>query len=122
MREAMIERFPHGEDAPPFFVLSLKAGGTGLNLTRSTRIFHCDRWWNSAVENQATDRVLRIGQERNVQVYKASCSGTVEEKVDAIVERKRALSERVVGEGEAWLTERSTAELKELFTLDKEVS
>ena len=118
----MIERFPHGEDAPPFFVLSLKAGGTGLNLTRSTRIFHCDRWWNSAVENQATDRVLRIGQERKTQVYKASCSGTVEEKVDAIVERKRALSERVVGEGEAWLTERSTAELKELFTLDKEVS
>ena len=62
----MIECFPHGEDAPPFFVLSLKAGGTGLNLTRATRIFHCDRWWNPAVENQATDRVFRIGKERNV--------------------------------------------------------
>lgn len=121
-REAMIERFQNGADAPPFFVLSLKAGGTGLNLTRATRVFHYDRWWNPAVENQATDRVFRIGQERNVQVYKALCSGTVEEKVDAIVERKRALAERVVGGGEAWLTELSTAELKELFTLDKEIS
>ena len=121
-REAMIERFQNGADAPPFFVLSLKAGGTGLNLTRATRVFHYDRWWNPAVENQATDRVFRIGQDRNVQVYKALCSGTVEEKVDAIVERKRALAERVVGGGEAWLTELSTAELKELFTLDKEIS
>ena len=120
-RDAMIERFQIEEEAPSFFVLSLKAGGTGLNLTRATHVFHYDRWWNPAVENQATDRAFRIGQERNVQVYKALCAGTVEEKVDEIVARKRELAERVVGEGEAWLTELSTAELKELFTLDKDV-
>ena len=120
-RDAMIERFQIEEEAPSCFVLSLKAGGTGLNLTRATHVFHYDRWWNPAVENQATDRAFRIGQERNVQVYKALCAGTVEEKVDEIVARKRKLAERVVGEGEAWLTELSTAELKELFTLDKDV-
>ena len=120
-REAMIERFQTSEDAPLFFVLSLKASGSSLNLTRATRVFHYDRWWNPAVENQATDRAFRIGQRPNVQIYKALCAGTVEEKVDAIIERKRALADGVVGAGEAWLTELSTAELKELFTLEKSV-
>ena len=102
------------------FVLSLKAGGTGLNLTRATHVFHYDRWWNPAVENQATDRAYRIGQTKNVQVHKFVCAGTLEDKIDAMLERKKAVAEQVVGAGEAWLTELSNAELRQVFALSAE--
>ena len=87
-RDRMIERFQEADDAPPFFILSLKAGGTGLNLTRANHVFHFDRWWNPAVENQATDRAFRIGQIRSVQVHKFLCAGTLEERIDDLIERK----------------------------------
>jgi SNF2 family DNA or RNA helicase len=119
-RDRMIERFQNEEDGPSIFVLSLKAGGTGLNLTRASHVFHFDRWWNPAVENQATDRVFRIGQTKNVQVHKFVCAGTLEEKIDEMIERKKDLAARVVGAGEGWLTELSTAELKDLFSLRRE--
>jgi SNF2 family DNA or RNA helicase len=106
--------------APSIFILSLKAGGTGLNLTRANHVFHFDRWWNPAVENQATDRAFRIGQTRNVQVHKFLCVGTLEEKIDEMIERKKEVAEKVIGTGEGWLTELSTAELKELFALREE--
>ena len=90
---------------PALFVLSLKAGGTGLNLTAASHVFHFDRWWNPAVENQATDRAFRIGQHRRVLVHKFLCAGTLEEKIDAMIEKKKALAESVVGSGEEWLGE-----------------
>jgi hypothetical protein len=102
---------------PGVFLLSLKAGGTGLNLTAANHVVHFDRWWNPAVENQATDRAFRIGQRRNVQVRKFVCAGTLEERIDQMIERKKALAERIVGTGEAWLTELSTDQLRELITL-----
>ncbi|HHV06991.1 MAG TPA: SWF/SNF helicase family protein [Firmicutes bacterium] len=108
------------EDGPPFFILTIKAGGTGLNLTRANHVFHFDRWWNPAVENQATDRVYRIGQQKNVQVYKFVCRGTIEERIDEIIERKLELAENIVGSGESWLTKLSTAEFKELMALREE--
>jgi len=117
-RDAMVERFQAKDDeAPPIFILSLKAGGTGLNLTAANHVFHFDRWWNPAVENQATDRAFRIGQKRRVQVHKFVCVGTLEEKIDAMIEQKKEIAGRVVGSGEAWLTKLSNAELKALFTL-----
>ncbi len=118
-RDQMIARF-QTDDGPPVFLLSLKAGGTGLNLTRANHVFHFDRWWNPAVENQATDRAFRIGQTRNVQVHKFLCTGTLEEKIDEMIERKKAVAEDVVGTGEGWLTKLSDRELKEVFTLGKE--
>ncbi len=118
-RERMVERF-QAEDGNKIFILSLKAGGTGLNLTRASHVFHFDRWWNPAVENQATDRAYRIGQKRNVQVHKFLCAGTIEEKVDVMIERKREIAAQVVSEGEGWLTELSTDALKDLFTLNAE--
>jgi len=116
-RDRMVERFQAEEDGPRLFVLSLKAGGTGLNLTRASHVFHFDRWWNPAVESQATDRAFRIGQTRRVQVHKLVCAGTLEEKIDEMIERKREVAERIVGTGEGWLTELSTAELREVFAL-----
>jgi SNF2 family DNA or RNA helicase len=118
-RERLVERF-QGEGGPPVFVLSLKAGGTGLNLTRANRVFHFDRWWNPAVENQATDRAFRIGQRRNVQVHKLVCAGTLEERIDEMIARKQELAEKVVGAGEGWLTELSNKEISEIFTLREE--
>jgi SNF2 family DNA or RNA helicase len=118
-RERLIERFQR-EDGPPVFVLSLKAGGTGLNLTRANRVFHFDRWWNPAVENQATDRAFRIGQSRSVQVHKFVCAGTLEEKIDEMIARKQELAEKVVGTGEGWLTELSNREISEIFALREE--
>ena len=100
------------------FLLSLKAAGTGLNLTAANHVIHVDRWWNPAVEDQATDRAFRIGQSRNVQVRKFICTGTLEERIDEMIERKKALAQRVVGTGEEWLTELSTEELRDLFALD----
>ena len=104
-------------DGPPVFLLSLKAGGTGLNLTAATQVVHFDRWWNPAVEDQATDRAYRIGQKHNVQVRKFVCGGTLEERIDAMIEAKRALAERIVGTGEGWLTELSTDQLREVIAL-----
>jgi SNF2 family DNA or RNA helicase len=115
-RTRMVERF-QAEDGPPLFILSLKAGGYGLNLTRANHVIHFDRWWNPAVENQATDRAFRIGQTRNVQVRKFVCSGTLEERIDLMIEQKRALAEQVVGTGENWITELSTGQLRDLFSL-----
>jgi SNF2 family DNA or RNA helicase len=119
-RDRMVERFQGEKDGPQLFILSLKAGGTGLNLTSANHVFHFDRWWNPAVENQATDRAFRIGQTRNVQAHKFLCVGTLEEKIDEMIERKKEVAAGVVGTGEAWLTELSTAELKEMFALRKE--
>ncbi|MFA7216089.1 MAG: DEAD/DEAH box helicase, partial [Bacillota bacterium] len=119
-RDLMIERFQAGEEFLPIFVLSLKAGGTGLNLTGANHVFHYDRWWNPAVENQATDRAFRIGQGKNVEVHKFICAGTLEERIDEIIERKTEVAENIVGTGEQWLTEMSNEELKDLFALREE--
>ncbi len=116
-RDEMVQRFQDGE-GPPVMLLSLKAGGTGLTLTAANHVVHLDRWWNPAVENQATDRAFRIGQRRNVQVRKFMCPGTVEERIDEMITKKKALSGMVVGDGEGWLTELSTDTLREMFTLD----
>ena len=118
-REAMIDRFQNDPQGPRLFILSLKAGGTGLNLTRANHVFHFDRWWNPAVENQATDRVFRIGQTRNVQVHKFVCTGTLEERIHEQLESKKALAEQVVGAGESWLTELDTEQLRSLLLLDR---
>ncbi|MBP2334041.1 superfamily II DNA or RNA helicase [Saccharothrix coeruleofusca] len=118
-RDAMVERFQRS-DGPKLFVLSLKAGGTGLNLTAANHVVHLDRWWNPAVEDQATDRAFRIGQRKHVQVHKFVCVGTVEERVDRMIEEKRGLAQLVVGAGEDWLTELSTAELRDLLALSGE--
>jgi SNF2 family DNA or RNA helicase len=115
-REEMVARFGE-DDGPPLFLISLKAGGTGLNLTAASHVIHLDRWWNPAVEDQATDRAYRIGQHRNVQVHKLVTAGTVEERIDEMITAKRALAERVVGTGEEWLTELSTSELRDLVAL-----
>ncbi|MDZ7960856.1 MAG: DEAD/DEAH box helicase [Aulosira sp. DedQUE10] len=118
-REEMIDRFQHDPQGPPIMILSLKAGGVGLNLTRANHVFHFDRWWNPAVENQATDRVFRIGQTRNVQVHKFVCTGTLEEKIHDMIESKKQLAEQVVGAGEEWLTELDTDQLRNLLLLDR---
>lgn len=118
-REEMLDRFQHDPQGPPIMILSLKAGGTGLNLTRATHVFHYDRWWNPAVENQATDRVFRIGQTRNVQVHKFVSTGTLEEKIHDMIESKKALAEQVVSAGENWLTELDTDQLRNLLILDR---
>ena len=118
-REEMVDRFQNDPQAPRIFILSLKAGGVGLNLTRANHVFHFDRWWNPAVENQATDRVFRIGQTRNVQVHKFVCTGTLEERIHELIESKKALSEQVVGAGENWLTELDTNSLRDLLLLDR---
>jgi SNF2 family DNA or RNA helicase len=117
-RDEMVERFQSGS-GPSVFLLSLKAGGTGLNLTAANHVVHLDRWWNPAVENQATDRAFRIGQNRNVQVRKFICVGTLEEKIDAMIEEKKALADLVISDGERWLTELSTGALREVFALSE---
>jgi SNF2 family DNA or RNA helicase len=114
-REEMVARFQAG--AAPVFLLSLKAGGVGLNLTRATHVVHYDRWWNPAVEDQATDRAYRIGQDRPVQVHRLVTEGTLEDRIATLLESKRGLAEAVVGAGEAWVTELSDAELAELISL-----
>jgi SNF2 family DNA or RNA helicase len=119
-RDGMVARFQQARGGPPIFILSLKAGGTGLNLTAANHVFHFDRWWNPAVENQATDRAFRIGQTRDVQVYKYLCAGTLEERIDMLIESKKALAESVVGAGEAWLTELGTDELRDVMRLRRE--
>jgi len=115
-RDEMVARFQSG-DGPSVFILSLKAGGVGLNLTKANHVFHSDRWWNPAVEDQATDRAFRIGQTKNVQVHKFLCAGTFEESIDEMIEHKRSVADKVVGTGEAWLTEMSTEDLRKVLTL-----
>lgn len=119
-RDEMVERF-QSADGPSLFVLSLKAGGTGLNLTAANHVFHFDRWWNPAVENQASDRAYRIGQKKNVQVRKFITAGTLEDKIDEIIDDKQRTADVVVGAGEGWLTALSNDDLKRVFTLSKEV-
>ena len=120
-RDVLVERF-QDEDGPPFFVLSLKAGGTGLNLTAANHVFHYDRWWNPAVEDQATDRAFRIGQTRNVQVHKMISLGTLEEKIDAMLTEKRNLADSIVDSSGAWVTELDTDALRELVSLGSEAT
>ncbi len=119
-RDMMVQRFQEEQRGAPLFLLSLKAGGVGLNLTAANHVFHFDRWWNPAVENQATDRAFRIGQKKNVQVHKLVCVGTLEERIDQMIEQKKELAESIVGSGENWLTEMSTEQLKSLFSLSRE--
>ncbi|MBI4288080.1 MAG: DEAD/DEAH box helicase [Chloroflexi bacterium] len=119
-RDDMVEQFQTKGSGPSIFVLSLKAGGLGLNLTAASHVFHFDRWWNPAVENQATDRAFRIGQKKNVQVYKYVCAGTLEERIDQMIEQKKELAESVVGTGEGWLTEMSSDQLRDVFALSRE--
>jgi SNF2-related domain/SNF2 Helicase protein/Helicase conserved C-terminal domain len=118
-RDELVTTFQSGA-GPPVFLLSLKAGGTGLNLTAANHVIHLDRWWNPAVENQATDRAFRIGQTRNVQVRKFICAGTLEEKIDEMIEQKKALADLVITDGEGWLTELSTRELRRVFELSED--
>ncbi|GIZ98508.1 helicase [Tsukamurella sp. TY48] len=115
-RDAMVERFQAGDGAP-VLVATVKSGGTGLNLTAANHVVHVDRWWNPAVENQATDRAFRIGQTRAVQVRKFVCAGTLEERIDGVIAAKRELSDMTVQTGEAWLTELNNDELYELIAL-----
>ena len=121
-RDDMIARFQEDARAPHVFVLSLKAGGSGINLTRADRVIHYDRWWNPAVENQATDRAYRIGQTKNVQVFKFLVAGTLEEKIDGMIERKSAVAESVVGAGENWITELSDDDLLDVVRLETEAT
>ena len=116
-RQELINRFQSADGTAPLLILSLKAGGVGLNLTAATHVFHFDRWWNPAVENQATDRAYRIGQTRRVQVHKFVVRGTLEERIDAMIEQKTELAEQIVGAGERWLTELDTGQLRDLLTL-----
>ena len=119
-RDAMVQRFQDDRTSARVFVLSLKAGGTGLNLTAASHVFHYDRWWNPAVEDQATDRAYRIGQKRAVQVHKLVCAGTVEDRVAQLLAKKRALASSVIGAGERWITELGDSELRELVALSKD--
>lgn len=121
-RDRIVQEFQEHAEGPPALILSLKAGGTGLNLTRATHVFHFDRWWNPAVEDQATDRAYRIGQTKMVQVHKLVCTGTIEEKIDEILDSKRGLADSVVGAGEEWITELNDVELRELFSLTSSIA
>jgi SNF2 family DNA or RNA helicase len=118
-RDDMVRRFQEEPRGPRVFVLSVKAGGTGLNLTAASHVFHYDRWWNPAVEDQATDRAYRIGQKRAVQVHKMTCAGTVEERIDGLLEQKRDLAAKIVGAGERWITELDGRALRDLFSLSE---
>lgn len=116
-RQALVEQFQKADGTSPILVLSLRAGGVGLNLTAATHVFHFDRWWNPAVENQATDRAYRIGQTRTVQVHKFVIRGTLEERIDQMIESKTELAENIIGAGENWLADLNTDQLREILTL-----
>jgi len=117
IRDQMVKRFQDDPHGPPIFILSLKAGGIGLNLTRANQVIHFDRWWNPAVEDQATDRAYRIGQKQNVQVHKMITVGTLEERIDEMIESKKGLADAIISSGDQWLTEMNTEELRDLVTL-----
>ena len=119
-RQAMVDRFQDDPRGPQLFLLSLKAGGVGLNLTRASHVFHIDRWWNPAVENQATDRAYRIGQQNRVMVHKFITSGSVEERIDRMIKEKSKLAEDIVGSGEDWLGGMDVRQLKDLVTLSED--
>jgi hypothetical protein len=119
-RQAMVDRFQDDPRGPQLFLLSLKAGGVGLNLTRASHVFHIDRWWNPAVENQATDRAYRIGQTNRVLVHKFITSGSVEERIDRMIQEKSKLAADIVGSGEDWLGGLDVGQLKELVALSEE--
>lgn len=117
-RSEIVDAF-QGDDYVPFIVLSVKAAGTGLNLTKASHVIHFDRWWNPAVENQATDRAYRIGQTKNVMVHKLVCEGTIEEKIDAMLQAKSELAQNVIGSGgESWITELGNDELMAMMRLE----
>lgn len=117
-RQKLVDQF-NGEDYIPFMILSLKAGGTGLNLTSANHVIHFDRWWNPAVENQATDRAYRIGQDKSVIVHKFITTGTIEEKIDRMIQQKTELAESVIGKGgENWITEMSNEEIMNMLRLE----
>jgi len=119
-RNRLIDAFQDPAGKERIFLLSLRAGGFGLNLTRANHVFHFDRWWNPAVEDQATDRAHRIGQTRRVQVHKFVCIGTIEDRIDQVLTEKAALADRIVGSGDEWLTDLSTAELRDVLRLSRE--
>ncbi len=120
-RDEMVESFQQeGSSSAAIFILSLKAGGTGLNLTTANHVVHFDRWWNPAVENQATDRAFRIGQHKNVEVHKFITTGTLEERIDEMIEKKTTVAGQVLGTGEQWLTELSNNDLRNLIMLSQD--
>jgi SNF2 family DNA or RNA helicase len=118
-REAMITQFQDPETEPSAFVLSLKAGGVGITLTKANHVFHFDRWWNPSVEDQATDRAFRIGQKKNVFVHKFVAIGTLEERIDQMIEDKKKLAGSIVGADESWLTELDNDAFRELISLNQ---
>ncbi|NDA76083.1 MAG: DEAD/DEAH box helicase, partial [Synechococcaceae bacterium WB8_3_299] len=117
-RQAMLDRFQLDPRGPQLFLLSLKAGGVGLNLTRASHVFHIDRWWNPAVENQATDRAYRIGQINRVLVHKFITSGSIEEKIDRMIREKAKLAADIIGSGEEWLGGLEFSQLADLVALE----
>jgi SNF2 family DNA or RNA helicase len=124
-RDSMIKRFQEGrtsdnKQSSRVFVLSIRAGGVGLNLTAANHVFHYDRWWNPAVENQATDRAYRIGQNKSVQIHKLISTGTLEEKIDEMIERKKGLADGIIETGEKWITQMSNEQLRQIFILRKD--
>jgi non-specific serine/threonine protein kinase len=117
-RREAVDRFQNNSVYTPFFILSLKAGGVGLNLTEANHVIHFDRWWNPAVENQATDRAYRIGQKKNVLVHKFICKGTIEEKIDALIDDKKKLAGEIVpASAENWITELDDKQIRDMFRL-----
>ena len=118
-REKMIESFQDPDAPPTIFVLSLKAGGVGITLTRANHVFHFDRWWNPAVENQATDRAFRIGQKKNVMVHKFITLGTLEERIDQMIDDKQKMADSIIGNDESWLTKLDNRAFKKLIALNK---
>jgi SNF2 family DNA or RNA helicase len=116
----MVNNFQNNK-ADKIFLLSLKAAGTGLNLTAASHVIHYDLWWNPAVENQATDRAFRIGQKKNVHVHKMICTGTMEETIDQLIETKSSIADEIMGSKTSLLTEMSTTQLKSLFELRKDI-
>ncbi|MEO0648837.1 MAG: helicase-related protein, partial [Cyanobacteria bacterium J06650_10] len=118
-RDKMMAEFQSDDTGPSVFILSLKAGGVGITLTKANHVFHFDRWWNPAVEDQATDRAFRIGQKKNVFVHKFVSTGTLEERIDQMIEDKKKLAGSIVGSDESWLTELDNDAFKRLIALNK---
>jgi SNF2 family DNA or RNA helicase len=116
----MIAEFQDPETDPSAFILSLKAGGVGITLTKANHVFHFDRWWNPAVEDQATDRAFRIGQQKNVFVHKFVTLGTLEERIDQMIEDKKKVASSIVGSDESWLTELDNKSFKKLIALNRQ--